>query len=659
MSPEPSATLSYGLPMLDPAAFAASGGGPSIWPSEKWGIGMSRTVEYLVERKYFVSLLLAVLVTAGVFGVAIAQEADAGPTYDDLGLIGRFFLLLKDQPFLYLFLALALGYPLGRLSAMGVNLGATAGTLVVGIVLANIAFLGFDVRFSIPGILSTVFLMIFMYAIGLRVGPQFFSGLARDGGGLVVIAVIIVVFNWIIAFGGAQLVGLAPGYGPGLISGSFTVTAVIGVAQSAFGAWSPPEGITLDQVGANLAAGYAVSYILSSLLIILLIRYLPSMFGYDPVEWGKKAEEEYGAGIDDAAPPGTDFAFKMGYSPLDVRAYKVENKEIFGRKPSEIFRETDVPILRLMHNGVWKDVEDDEPLAEGDVITVRADVEQHITRGREAVGPEVSDKESRNIQIEVAEIVIGKSEFAGKSLRDLAGQVGYGLALNNLFRGGQEIPHLPDTVIEVGDVARIAGPTWAVDRAAEKLGGKVVRATTETEVTSMAIALFIGFAVGIISIPIGGIPFALGTSAGCILAGIVMSTLRTRNPTFGGPVSEGARSLLQGLGLNMFIAVLAANVGPKVVDSFSDPAVVLWLAVFGSLAATVPAFLAWLFGLYILKMNPIVLAGACAGGRNSTPAMNAIQDQSKSFTPAIGYPVPYAVSTILVLIGGYLAMVLS
>jgi putative transport protein len=401
---------------------------------------------------------------------------------------------------------------------------------------------------------------MFMYAIGLRVGPQFFSGLARDGFGLIGFAVIVVTLNWIICVYGAKLAGLAPGYAAGLISGSFTVTAVIGVASSAVegGAVTLPSGITSEQVGANLAAGYAISYILSSIGIILMIKYLPTLFGYDAVAEGKAATELYGGGKDSAPPPGSNEGFVMGHSPTDIRAYRVENEELVGQKPMDLFDKYQVPVLRVTRGGEWMDVENNEPLQKGDVITVRADVERLITKGG-GIGPEVDDPLSRNIDLEVAEIVIGKSEYAGKTLEQVGKQVGYGLTAKALFRGGMELPVLPDEKLEVGDVIRIVGPAWTVERGAERLGGKVVRASINTEFMYVAIAMSIGYMIGLLSVTIAGIPFALGTSAGVMLAGIGISTLRTRNPTFGGPVSEGARSLLQDIGLNLFVVVLAAR----------------------------------------------------------------------------------------------------
>jgi len=142
------------------------------------------------------------------------------------------------------------------------------------------------------------------------------------------------------------------------------------------------------------------------------------------------------------------------------------------------------------------------------------------------------------------------------------------------------------------------------------------------------------------------------------LAGIFVSYFRSRNPEFGGPVSEGARSFLQDIGLNMFVAVLAANVGPKILQSFRGTTVI-WIALIGTLAALVPPFIAFFVGHKLFKLNSIVAAGATAGGRNSTPGLNAICDESKSAVAAVPYPVTYALTTVLALIGGYVAMILS
>ena len=571
------------------------------------------------------------------------------------------FSYLSENPFVFLFLSLAIGYPLGRLTFKGVSLGTTAGTLVVGVALALTSFSVYGLKIEEPGLVSDIFLMMFMYAIGMKVGPQFFSGLARGGIDFVVIGLIVVFSNFAIVVIGAKLMGLEPGYAAGIISGSYTVTAVMGVAQSAIssGAFTPPEGMSLDHVSANIAAGYAISYVLSTVLIILFIKYLPSLFGIDPVKAGKDAEAEFSTGDDDEKLPSTFGFSDVGVLPIDVRAYKVTHQELVGRSVQELYQSfPDAAVLKVVRGDEVIDASQNPTLALNDVIGIRGEYRVLIAEGEADIGNEVDEPRARNVDIEVADIHVGKSEHAGKTIAQLHAEVGFGVYFKAIFRQGHQQPLLPQTKVEVGDVIRIAGSKWCVEKTASQLNSVAIVESTVTETFYLALSLLIGYIFGHFSVTLGGIPFALGTSAGCMLTGIVFSFLRTRNPAFGGPMSEGARSFLQDIGLNLFVAVLAATVGPKILASFQG-IIVIKIALLGVTAALVPPLLAWLYGLYFRKMNPAILAGACAGGRNSTPAMKGAQDASQSDMPAIGYPVPYALTSVLVLILGYIAMVIS
>ncbi|WP_299803450.1 transporter [uncultured Shewanella sp.] len=569
------------------------------------------------------------------------------------------FSYIAHNPFVFLFLAIAIGYPLGKISIKGVALGSTAGTLVVGVAIALTAFSVYGLKIEEPGLVSDIFLMMFMYAIGMKVGPQFFSGLARGGLDFVVIGLIVVFSNFLIVFFGAKLLGLAPGYAAGIISGSYTVTAVMGVAQSAIssGAFKAPAGMTLDQVSANIAAGYAISYVLSSVFIILLIKYLPAMFGIDPVKAGKEAEAEFGVGDDVEALPSTNGFSNIGVLPLDIRAYRVEHQELVGQSVESLFKKfPHAAVLKVVRGEQVFDAADNPKLALGDVIGIRGDYNTLIADGA-AVGAEVDEPRARNVDIEVADVHLGKSNYTGKTISQISEEIGFGVYIKALFRQGHQLPVAQQAVVEVGDVLRIAGSDWCVQQVAKKLNSTPIVESTLTETFYLALSLLIGYVCGHFSVTLGGIPFALGTSAGCMLTGIIFSFLRTRNPTFGGPMSEGARSFLQDIGLSLFVAVLAATVGPKILASFQG-IVVIKIAALGLTAALVPPLLAWLYGLYFRKMNPAILAGACAGGRNSTPAMKGAQDVCQSDMPAVGYPVPYALTSMIVLVLGYLTMVL-
>jgi putative transport protein len=166
--------------------------------------------------------------------------------------------------------------------------------------------------FQISDSVGTIFLALFTYAAGLRVGPQFVEGMRREGGKLVILVLVTTACAFAIALGGSRLLGLTPGFSPGILSGSNTISAVMGVATSAVdqGLYQPPGGIPAEQVKGNIAAAYSLTYIASGFVIVLLIRNLPGMFGIDPVSAAKKAEETYGA--KGHALPGTSEAFTIG-----------------------------------------------------------------------------------------------------------------------------------------------------------------------------------------------------------------------------------------------------------------------------------------------------------------------------------------------------------
>ena len=409
-------------------------------------------------------------------GPAMAQNSGPSTTQNVVGQIfdtiepvteagaHGFFQLLDNQPIAFVLLALALGTLIGKFSFKTISLGSTAGTLLVGVILSMIAEAAFDITYSIPGILSSFMLLLFMYALGLKVGPQFFSGLRKGGLAFVTIGVIVWVLNWVICYYGAKLVGLAPGYATGLISGSYTITAILGVGQGAMasGAYIPPDGMTIEEVGANMAAAYAISYVLSTIGIILLIRYLPRIFGYDAKADAKLAEAEYSGGATHPV-PGAPRALTMGPSAYDLRAFNVTNDRFLGRSITELVADfPHVPILRVVRNGQIVELSSDPVITTGDIVAVRANVHDLILEEGELIGPESDDFLARNVPLEVADIHIGSHEVSGKTVEQLKSHGTGGVEVQALFRAGNELPLGPNSDVRFGDVLRLTGPDAAI-----------------------------------------------------------------------------------------------------------------------------------------------------------------------------------------------------
>ena len=581
--------------------------------------------------------------------------------------MGHVLQFLGDQPFVLLFLTLALGTLLGRWKLGSFTLGSTAGTLLVGLVISLGAFLGFGISYQIPTLLTTVAMNLFMFAVGYQVGPQFFAGMRRDGGKFVGMSLIVVLMNFGIIFIGARALDLPPGMATGMISGSMTDTGVIGAASGAVetGAYRPPEGVTPAEVIGNAAAGYTIVYLFSLIGMILLVRQLPRLSGVDIRVAAREAEASFGAGPAKLPITGHDAIDLMPRLGVDVRAYRVENPSLIGRTVLEASAAADVAVWQVRRGGESLDLSSDPKLQRGDVVTLVADVDRLVSSAEERIGPEVSDSEARHVGLEAVDLVVTNRDLIGLPLEEAvertrhaafpgAARVGRLLQPVATIRAGEPLPAYPGTRLERGDILRVLGPRSRIACVAGRVG-RVVRQSAASDILTLALGLTIGYLVGYIHVPIGVLSIGLGTPAGVMIAGIALSALRARNPLFGGPISEGARSLLQDLGLDLFIAVVALNAAAGVAAAFARGGVAGILTV-GIAAGLIPPVVVWFVGLKLFKLNAAVLLGAVCGARFSTPGLRVAQEESGSAIPAVGYPVPKAITATIVLITGYLAL---
>ena len=217
-----------------------------------------------------------------------------------------------------------------------------------------------------------------------------------------------------------------------------------------------------------------------------------------------------------------------------------------------------------------------------------------------------------------------------------------------MMRSLVEIPVLPETTIERGDIVTLVGAKHHVEAAVAAVGF-ADRAAESTDIAFVGWGVFLGALVGALTFVIGGIPLGLSTSGGALLAGLLLGWLRTTYPAFGrtpGP----ALSLMNTLGLNIFIAVVGINAGPGFVAGLQEVGLSLFL--WGAVATSIPMIAAVFIGHYIFKFHPAILFGACAGVRTTTAALGMIQEAAKSKVPALGYGMPYAIGNTLLTIFG-------
>ena len=554
---------------------------------------------------------------------------------------------LSSQPFVLLFLLVAGGYALGRLKVKGVSLGATASTLVLSLAISLWAARSFDIRFEIPEFASTVFFNLFMFSVGMKVGPQFISGLRRDAKQFLFMGLFIPLLSLGLIFLIKVVYHPAPGIIPGIFAGANTATPGLGAAQAAYhgGAAKLPPGASVADAVANLSTAFAFAYCISMVLFIMVTK-LPDLFGANTKAAAKSFEAAINRGGHAELPGSAQefFSTSVAIPTVGLRTYEIDLPDVVGVPLKNLRQQFPrIAVESIVRGDKVIEPADQIMLETRDKVTLSGEIPVLLAAGSH-IGPEIYDRVARDFRAQTVDVVIA-DRAAGRTLGDLAKDAGHGLYLNAMFRGGEEIPSGPATILQRGDVLRVTGNQFRI-RNLEKEGVRVIRPSLATDIVTLALGLAIGALIGTVTIPLGAIHIAVGSAVGLLLVGIALSTIRTRYPQFGGPYPEPARQLIEDLGLNVFIAILGINSGAGVLKAISQGAigpVIVGCLVVGF----VPAILAWLVGSRLLKMNLALLMGAVAGGRCNSAGMRASQEATQSNVPAISYPVTFAISNIV------------
>src|SRR6187455_1182986 len=236
-----------------------------------------------------------------------------------------FFTFLGENPYILLFFTVGMAVWVGKFSVKGYGLGMVAAAVVVGAALATWAST-YGVKLQLDNFAKSLMYYLFMYGVGLRVGPAFFNALKKDGITFTILAVICSVMGLFLVVFMCNLLDLPAGAAGGVLAGSQTMSAAIGTAEMAVeqGAYKIPEGSTPEAIAAMIALGYGVTYIGGTVGIILVCKYLPRWWGVDAVAAAKQYEAEHGVkNVDDAG--------VTGYRAASLRAYRLENAAVAGK----------------------------------------------------------------------------------------------------------------------------------------------------------------------------------------------------------------------------------------------------------------------------------------------------------------------------------------
>jgi putative transport protein len=546
--------------------------------------------------------------------------------------------ICQANPQIVIFLAVAVGYAVGKVKIKGISLGSTTGVLIIALILGQITI-------DVPAIFQAVFFALFMFSIGYKVGPQFFGGLKKEGLHYLMISVVVALSGLAMAIVLGKTFGFDKGTTAGLLGGAMTQSAVIGTAQ---GAINQLAGITSAQKSAldsNVAVAYAITYVFGTAGLVFFFRLLPKILRIDLKAEAKSIEKELSGGDDNNE--GSEFF--SWHKSLDMRAYKAANKTAIGKKVTEIEEtlEHQLAVDRVKRNGRIIS-STTEMTIEKDDILVLVGRRPEFPLAVKIIGPEVDDKKAEDITGEILSVCVTKKEIIGRKLGSFDRKITHGVFLRKIVRQGHEIPIAKNIVIEKCDVLEIAGSKEDVERLVGLIGYPE-RPTIITDLITVATGCFLGTLIGLLAFKVGGIPITLGVGGGVLVAGLVFGWLRSLHPTFG-QIPGGAQWIFSDLGLNLFIAGVGLSAGPQALSALKTTGGSIFVA--GVILTIFPIIMGLIYGKVFLKMNPALLFGALCGAETVTAALNSVREVADSNVPTIGYTVCYAFGNVILTIWG-------
>jgi putative transport protein len=561
-------------------------------------------------------------------------------------MIDWFFATLKQYPEIAIFLALGLGYYFGKFTFKGIGLGSVTATLIAAVVIGQIGI-------TVNQPLKAFSFLMFLFAVGYGVGPQFVRGIASSGLPQAIFSVVQCVFSLVACVAIAKVAGYDLGYAAGLYSGSQTISAAMGLSTDAINRLGLPPDQAKGLID-SMPIAYAVTYMFGTMGSAIVIAVIgPKLLGIDLVAACKDYEEKFGGGKKELGGPGT------GWTRWALRAYKVQpGGKAAGLRVAEA--EGMVPdarlfILRLRRGGEIMDATADTVLKAGDVVAVAGEREVLVTVLQAAV--EVDDRELLAVPVEGVDVLVTNKDVDGKTLEELAARpAARGVFLRKITRGATatDIPILPSTEINRGDLLTLVGRTQDT-AVATKMLGVADRPTDVTDMAFVGAAVVVGALIGALVFKIAGVPLTLSTAGGALIAGIIGGWLRSVRPSFG-RIPTPTVWFMNSVGLNIFIAIVGISAGPGFVNGLKTQGIGLFL--WGVAATTIPLVLGMFVAKYVFRFHDALNLGIVSGARTTTASLGLVCDQAKSQIPALGYTVTYAVGNTLLTIWGMVTIML-
>lgn len=544
--------------------------------------------------------------------------------------------LLQASDVMLLFVALGMGLLIGKIRLGGFQLGNTPGVLLAAIALGA---WGFDLDAQT----ESLGFMLFIFCVGIEAGPNFFSNFLQDGARYISIAAIMVVTAVTVTNTVARLLDLDPGLAAGMLAGALTSTPTLVGAQDAVA--QQMSHLTAEQrslIIGQISVGYAMTYLVGLLGLLLILRYLPVVMRFDPREQAQKL----------ARARGMDSERRRNVRTPILRAYeigKTGESPVVGKSLREIgiYQRAGLIVERIKRDTELLEPDPELVLCAGDKVALVGYPSSH---GKSEIdrSTEVYDPDLLEFRMDAVHVVVANPEMIGIPLSELELENRYGCLIDGVTRAQVELPVDRSLRLDRGDVLEVSGERNRLRKFAKKIGS-IEHESDISDLMTFSFFFVGGLLLGQFSLLFGELKVTLGNAGGLLLAGILMGFFRARNPMFG-YIPQGAINVLKDLGLNIFMVSVGLAAGADIVEALMESGLTVLLG--GACIMLVPLTVGYLYGSLVLKMNPVLLLGALTGAMTSTPALKTLNEMSDSAVPALGYAGTYTFANVFLTLGG-------
>ena len=544
---------------------------------------------------------------------------------------------LIANPVISIFVCLALGYLIGKLKIKSFTIGATVGTLLVGL-LISLVFKGAG-TYQIDGTVKTIFFSLFIFAIGYEVGPSFFASLKSSGLKIIILSLFFAVAAFVVSIVLFKAFGIGAGEAGGILAGSLTQSAILGTADSTMKGML--SGTELKTAESQMAIAYALTYVFGTVGVVVFLKNgAAKLIGVNLTDTVKKKIDQ------------TNFHESSSENTvvgnIKARAFCIENgAEFIGKTIGSVEEQygDDLTITQIIRKGKKVSLAPDVQLLEGDTVTIIGllDAVLHF----EAPGmKETDDSEALKLDVIKQEIVL-TNHFSLDVIKHLSEN---GIVISERKRDSNVLSE--DQALKALDHLTLVGPKALIAKVVKKLG-YVKDTGTETDVSFISMGLVVGLLIGAISFVVSGIPITLGSGGGALIGGLLFGYYQDKHSNYG-LMPKATRWFCKSVGLNLFIAIVGLTSGASFLSALQSMGVKVLLI--GVLVTILPHIASVYFGRFVLKLDAVDIIGALCGAGTCTAALNGVVEEYESSIFAVAYTPGYAMGNILLTVLGPLVV---